>query len=77
VGQLGRATWDGPGDQALFSSFSIRGDPAADRTRIDPEELGDFLGGISLQNSLDSQEATVFMFLGRSFVSHAREYTLT
>src|SRR3954454_9771689 len=75
VGQLGRAARDGPGEQGLSSSGTIRGDPTTDRPRIDAQEIGHLPGGVSLQDALDGQQATVFEFLGRPFVSHAWEYT--
>jgi hypothetical protein len=74
-GQLGWAAWDGPGEQKLSSAFSIRGDPTADRPGIDPKELGNLLDGISIQDSLDGQQATVLMFFGRASASHPREST--
>jgi hypothetical protein len=55
----------------LSSSFAIRGDPTTDRPRIDTEELGHLLGGVSLLDALDGQRATAFKFRGRPDVSHA------
>jgi len=55
----------------------MRGDPTTDRPWIDTKELGNLLDGVSVQDSLDGQQAAVFMFFGRASVSHTCESTGT
>ncbi len=65
---LGGRPGDGPG---RVNSVRPPSRDAATQRRtdrwIDAKDLGDFLGGVSLQDALDGQQATVFMFLGRPF----------
>jgi hypothetical protein len=46
----------------LPAPLPVCGDPTPDRPGIDAQEIGDFFGGVSLQNPLDGEEAAMFQF---------------
>jgi hypothetical protein len=68
--ELGRAARGGAGPQAPLALVPVCGDPAADRPRLDIEELGDLLGGIPLQDALDGKKSSAFEFRRGACVSH-------
>ena len=79
-GQLGRSARGGSGEQSPLVLLRDTRRPNDGPTGIDAEELGDLLGGVSFEDALDGQQATMFKFLGRAlclscprvYVSRAR-----
>jgi hypothetical protein len=60
--QLALPPGGGAGEQAVLAALPGRGDPTPDRAGVDAEELGNFLGGVTLQEALDGEEAAMFQF---------------
>src|SRR5947199_391947 len=59
----------------LSSSSTVMpesGDPAAYAAGVDAEEVGNFLGGVSLADALDGEKPPTLEFSGCSYGSHAR-----
>jgi len=73
--QLPWPTWNRPGDESRLASVPERGHPAPHGRRIDPEEIGDLLGRVPLDDALHGETTPVFQFVRCALGSHNRQYT--
>jgi hypothetical protein len=74
-GELAGPPRDRPEDEAVVPPVAERGQPTPHSGRIDPEEVGDLLGRVSVGNALDGEPPSVFQLVRRTGSPHAEQST--
>src|SRR5512135_1312074 len=69
-GEFARPARYGAGPQALRASVPERGEPPPYRPGRDAEELGDFVGRVPFEGSLDGELTAMLQLVGGAFGSH-------